>query len=415
MADAGRGRPLVANSWRRSAEANAPRDASRLPPVLLDRADLLDYREGHVLARLLPLIDDLLGAECGDVSAVYTLADARGTLLWVRGDPATRRRAERINFVEGAGWSETQAGTNALGTVLAVREPLWIAGSEHFHPLVRAWTCVAAPIRDPGTGRILGVVDVTGGPAVAGPHALALLRATARAAEITLSDGPGAAPAGPPPARLRVLGTHHATLEFDGRESVLRPRHGEILLQLALAPDGLTGPQLAVGLSEDEVTPVTLRAEISRLRSMLGTDMIGSNPYRLRVPVRTDVGDVLDLLARGRVAEAVAAYPGPPLPCSDAPAVVDLRQSLARRIRTEVLRSADAEVLHRWVSGASGIDDAAAWRALADLLPGGSARRSRAAAQARALREGNGTATLPSLASKVKGTGARAGLVRIKA
>jgi len=392
------------------------------PPVRLAHAELLAYRDRHPLARLMPLFDSLLAQDADAAECVYALSDAEGTLLWVRGHHGTRALAERINFAEGAGWSEAQAGTNALGTVLAVGEPVRILRAEHFNPAVRPWSCIAAPIHDPGSGRLLGVIDVTGRTDLAAPHALALVRATAEAAEAHLalaslsvcSDHRAIRSAAAPEAeaRLSVLNRHHALLELGSRRIPLRPRHGEILLQLALAPQGLTGPQLAVALSEQEITPVTLRAEVSRLRACLGVDWIDSHPYRLRMPMWTDVGEVLDLLARGRVAEAVAAYAGPPLPASDAPAVVDLRMSVARRIRAEVLRAGDTEALRRWLTSGSGVNDAAAWRALADRLPGGSAERAEAAARAK---DGNRTATVRCLASRSQDIEARPGRVDVKA
>ena len=131
--------------------------------------------------------------------------------------------------------------------------------------------------------------------------------------------------------------------------------------------------------------PVTLRAEMSRLRTLLGDGVLGSQPYALRRPVTSDFASVLDLLAEGRVGAAVAAYPGPLLPDSEAPAIVDYRAMLEQQLRAEVLASGDAMLLRRWVSAAWGADDAAAWQALARQLPGGSPQRAAAAARAGAL------------------------------
>lgn len=91
-----------------------------------------------------------------------------------------------MNFVEGAVWSEARAGTNAPGTALIVGRPVQVFAAEHYNEVVHPWSCAAAPIRAPGTGRILGVVDITGGEGVASRHALALVRATALAAEAEL-------------------------------------------------------------------------------------------------------------------------------------------------------------------------------------------------------------------------------------
>ena len=50
----------------------------------------------------------------------------RPTLLWVEGDRGACRKAEAMNFVPGADWSERGAGTNAPGTALALDTELQI-------------------------------------------------------------------------------------------------------------------------------------------------------------------------------------------------------------------------------------------------------------------------------------------------
>jgi hypothetical protein len=124
---------------------------------------------------------------------------------------------------------------------------------------------------------------------------------------------------------------------------------------------------------------------MSRLRTLLGGSLLGSQPYALRRPVGSDFASVLDLLAEGRVGEAVAAYPGPLLPDSEAPAIVDYRAMLEQQLRAEVLASGDTVLLRRWVNAAWGAGDGTAWQALARQLPGGSPQRAAAAARARAL------------------------------
>src|SRR4051795_9293312 len=114
-----------------------------------------------------------------------------------------------MNFVPGARWDEAHAGTNAPGTALAVDHPLQIFATEHFSRSVQRWTCAAAPIHDPATGRLLGAIDVTGGDHLANPHSLALVRATALAAEAYLST------------HLQESGSRTATVSVSGREDAL--------------------------------------------------------------------------------------------------------------------------------------------------------------------------------------------------
>lgn len=81
------------------------------------------------------------------------------------------------------------AGTNAPGTALAADHAVQIFAAEHYNRQVQRWSCAAAPLHDPRTGRLLGAVDLTGGDHVASPHSLALVQATARAAESHLTSG----------------------------------------------------------------------------------------------------------------------------------------------------------------------------------------------------------------------------------
>ncbi|MFF9777953.1 GAF domain-containing protein [Streptomyces sp. NPDC013978] len=82
-----------------------------------------------------------------------------------------------------------QAGTNAPGTALELGHPVQIVNGEHYNSAAHAWSCAAAPVRDPATGPLLGVVDLTGGSTIATPRALAAVRAAALAAEAELARG----------------------------------------------------------------------------------------------------------------------------------------------------------------------------------------------------------------------------------
>ena len=111
-------------------------------------------RPGRVPGRspvgpVLPLFRDLLGGIAQDGAHLMAVCDADGRLLWVEGHPGVLRHAERMNFVPGARWDETHAGTNAPGTALAVDHSVQIFATEHFSRPVQRWTCAAAPIHDP--------------------------------------------------------------------------------------------------------------------------------------------------------------------------------------------------------------------------------------------------------------------------
>ncbi|MER5886666.1 GAF domain-containing protein [Streptomyces sp. NPDC001941] len=373
-------RPVVAESWRRSARAGVSPDGNA--PVELPEDEIGAYREEHPLAGAMPLLRELTGPYAKDGEHLFAVCDAHGRLLWVEGHPSTLRRARGMNFVEGARWSEAVAGTNAPGTAIALDRPVQVFSAEHFRRPVQNWTCAAAPIHDPATGRLLGAVDITGGDGLAHPHSLAFVHAVARAAETQL------ALLAPSPAteriRLSALGRDEALLDVHGRKVRLSRRHSEIVTVLAHHPEGISGEALLVELYEDEhVTSVTLRAELSRLRRLLGDDVVRSRPYRLAVAVDTDFDTVARRLGSGAVTAAVSAYAGPLLPASRAPGVVRLRERLSGQLRAALIARAEPGLLSDWAHSPWGEDDLAVWQALARAVPPG--QRPPVTARLRAL------------------------------
>ncbi|MEU8652282.1 GAF domain-containing protein [Streptomyces sp. NPDC048737] len=370
-------RSVVADSWRRSARAGVGPDGTA--DVELTDADLGAYRAEHPLARVMPLFRELMGTFAADGEHLLAVCDAHGRLLWVEGHPATRRQAGRMNFVPGARWSETAVGTNAPGTAVAVDRPVQVFAAEHFIRRVQPWTCAAAPVHDPRTGRVLGAVDITGGDGLAHPHSLGFVQAVARAAESHLALLAPERPETDPP-ELTVLGRDEAHLAVGGRRIRLSRRHSEIVVLLARRPEGLTGDELLCALYEDEsVTPVTLRVELARLRGVLGPGLLASRPYRLTVPVESDVAVVERRLAAGAVTAAITAYAGPPLPASRAPAVVRLRDRLVGGLRAALLAGRDPDLLADWAHAPWGEDDVDVWRALATARPTAAVRARLAA------------------------------------
>ncbi|MFJ8605333.1 GAF domain-containing protein [Streptomyces shenzhenensis] len=360
-------RSVVADSWRRSARAGVGPDGSA--NVELTDGALGAYRAEHPLARVMPLFRELMGTFAADGEHLLAVCDAHGRLLWVEGHPATRHRADRMNFVPGALWAESAVGTNAPGTAVAIDRPVQVFAAEHFIRRVQPWTCAAAPVHDPRTGRVLGAVDITGGDGLAHPHSLGFVQAVARAAESQLALLSPPRPAGEA-AGLTALGRDEARLLLDGRRIALSRRHSELLVLLARHPEGLTGDELLCALYEDEsVTPVTLRAELARLRRLLGPGLLASRPYRLTAPVESDVAVVERRLAAGAVTAAAAAYTGPLLPGSQAPAVVRLRRRLADGLRAALIARRDPDLLADWAHASWGEDDLEAWQALAIVRP----------------------------------------------
>lgn len=377
-------RAAVAASWERSAAAGVPVDLTE-PTIALDGVGLQDRREAHPLARVFPLLDDVLGQAVRDCDAVMAVGDSEGTLLWVCGSNQSLRQAERIGFVEGSNWDERFAGTNAPGLTLTTGQPSTVTRSEHFRENVRSWSCAATPIHDPVTSRLLGVLDVTGGDEIVVPQTMAMVRAAARMAEAELARVLPAQPVEHSGSGihliLELLGHSEALLTVDdGRGSTSRlrlsRRHSEILALLAATPTGLAGDELAVLLYEDDGAPSTLRAELNRLRGPLSDDLVLSRPYRLACGVTGDWLAVEAQVAAGDVRGAMQGYGGPLLPRSNAPGVVRMRDELEATLRRAVLSSGAADLMSTWTRSAWGRDDYDMWLAQRRIIPASSPLRA---------------------------------------
>lgn len=358
-------RSVVLDSWRRSVHQGVDPEADT--PVVWDADALASAREASPLRGALPMIRSLLT----DDGHVVAVGDPRGQLLWVEGAADLRAQAEGIGFAPGTSWSEADAGTNAPGTALTLNAPVQIFASEHFRGTVQPWSCTAVPIHDPRTGRILGVLDVTGRDHVASPQALAMVRATAVAVEQWLAAQQ------PPTAQLQllVLGRDRAELRRHGETVKLSARHSEMLYLLSANPQGLTGERLAVMLHEHDVPLVTVRAEMARLRKILGEDALLSRPYRLSETVVTDAAEVIEALDRGDPRAATTLYAGPLLPTSQSPEISEARTDLRARVRRAALESRDPEALLLFVRGDDGHDDVEVIQAALTTLPAQSPKR----------------------------------------
>jgi transcriptional regulator of acetoin/glycerol metabolism len=384
-------RTLVRESWQRSIDGGLDPERA-VAAIRLDDASLAAIRDAHPLAAGMPVIRRLLVDSAADAGLLVAVSDAAGQLLWVEGSSALRSLAEGMRFLPGADWSESSVGTNAPGTALALDRPVQIFGPEHLARQVTPWSCSAAPIHDPDTGAILGVLDVTGGDDVATPQSLTLVRATVAAVEAELriqrlqpSNGVTPAISGWSAPSLEVLGGHGATLRHGTTTTRLSLRHSEIVLLLSESDDGMTSAELAVSLSEDEHARVTVRAELSRLRAALGPVQLASRPYRLSNAVGTDVARVRDDLAEGRLRSAVARYRGPVLPASRAPAVERLRDELHMHVRSCLLVSNDADALLSFADTVHGREDFEVWERVLSILPPSSPRHAQVAGHVRQL------------------------------
>ncbi|HEU4547955.1 MAG TPA: transcriptional regulator, partial [Microlunatus sp.] len=170
-----------------------------------------------------------------------------------------------------------------------------------------------------------------------------------------------------------VLGRRSARFSHPGTTTELSLRHSEIVLLLAESTDGLSSAELGVALSDDDQATVTIRAELSRLRSQLGPVSLQSRPYRLP-RLTSDVDDLRADLRQGRLRSAVARYRGPVLPASCAPGVERIRDDLHRQLRGRLLAGSDPDALLAFADTSYGRDDFDIWSRVLAVLPPSSSR-----------------------------------------
>jgi transcriptional regulator of acetoin/glycerol metabolism len=331
-------RPEILRSWERSGVAISP-EVREAP--MADESDTRAFWQDSPLQRAVARIEEELRRTAEDGDLVVAVTDADTRILWTYGGRVMRRKAESVNFVAGGRWDETSVGTNALDLAARDDRASMVFSAEHFAPIVHNWVCWAAPVHDPATGERLGVIDLSTTWDRTHPIGLATARVMARLIENAL---PQAAPASsvvaaPRPAgahlALTLLGTAEARL--DGQRLLLTRRQTEILALLALHPEGLALEHLHALLYGDKsVTLSTLKAEVSHLRSALG-GRLASRPYRLTMPVHTDVDHVLGLLRRGEVGAALDAYGGDLFPGTSSPALTELADYVAVAVREALL------------------------------------------------------------------------------
>jgi hypothetical protein len=225
-----------------------------------------------------------------------------------------------------------------------------VFSAEHYASIVHNWVCWAAPLHDPVSGEQLGVIDLSTTWDRTHPIGLATARVMARLIETAMPTGrrTGLTTVAPsePGLTLSLLGTAEAWL--DGRRLLLNRRQTEILALLAMHPQGLSLEHLhTLVYGDSAVTTSTLKAEVSHLRAALG-GQLASRPYRLTLPVVTDIDEVQLLLRRGDVRGAVAAYGGDLLPGTNAPALVEMGDYLAVSMREALIAHPDPEAVLRY-------------------------------------------------------------------
>jgi transcriptional regulator of acetoin/glycerol metabolism len=146
----------VARSWQRSRLCGLDESADLTMPY-----SPWSESENRFTKAALPVLDNLSAAMPASETALVLL-DAAGRVLVRRSDDGElSRRMDRGSSAPGFVWTEEAAGATAVGVALEERIAALTVGSDHFLEALRDLACAAAPIVNPLTQKLEGVIDLT--------------------------------------------------------------------------------------------------------------------------------------------------------------------------------------------------------------------------------------------------------------
>jgi hypothetical protein len=336
----------IRDSWVRTRASAAPLvTAVAVRPSTANDA-------GAVLGRVARHLEPRLRTLSMESGCLIAIADSAATLIHTSAGRDMIRRAERVNAVPQSVWAEQVMGTNALSLALRTGRPAQVFATQHAAQQLHDWTCWAVPIHDRGSA-LVGVVNIS----APWNHHLPMGAALARSVALMTEDArdgltpavPKERPARPPRPQLvvRLLGPPEVTLR--GAHVPLSPRQMEIVAILALRPGGLSFDELHSHLYGDRrVAPTTLRVELSKLRALLGGDLLLARPYRLNAEVDLDLSRVLAHLAAGDTRQALDLLRGEPLPTSTSPYLREMCTHACVSLRSRLLLTGRADEALRY-------------------------------------------------------------------
>lgn len=146
---------VVSASWQRSFAAGV--NAATTQAAFHEDLDLTGRLVRCARPVIVRLSDDM-----SEMPLSIVLTDSRARILSrSETDKTIGTLLDKVSLAPGFNYAEASVGTNGIGTVLESGQPLYIVGPEHFHEHLQPFACAGSPIRDPLTGRIEGVLDIS--------------------------------------------------------------------------------------------------------------------------------------------------------------------------------------------------------------------------------------------------------------
>ncbi|HWT28737.1 MAG TPA: sigma-54-dependent Fis family transcriptional regulator [Methylophilaceae bacterium] len=168
----------IQRSWNRCIQTGLAIDLRpETEPADTTQLSELRARNSQLLSQAQPEMENLYAHISGTQSMVI-LSDADGVIIHALGDRDFMSKAQRVALQPGFSWREDISGTNAIGTALIEKNPVFVMGAEHYFERNGFLNCSASPILDPH-GNVIGVLDLSGDHRQPQEHTMALVRMSA--------------------------------------------------------------------------------------------------------------------------------------------------------------------------------------------------------------------------------------------
>lgn len=159
--DDGTDTDLIRRSWKRCVN-DYGLDPARAPAArIVPSQQLREHREQiEEFLRVARAGMEQMYKRISGSDYVLLLSDAEGITVDYIGHDSAAPQLKAAGLYLGAEWSETYAGTCAVGTCLIEKQPITCHQGEHFGASHIGLTCTSAPLFDP-EGKFLAVLDMS--------------------------------------------------------------------------------------------------------------------------------------------------------------------------------------------------------------------------------------------------------------
>ena len=155
-------RPEILDSWQRCKDTINPRIKRNPEVVSAEELEQLWIKNKELIDLALPVMENLFNFVRGSDYSITLLAVENEDLIFLEyiGNQTILKEHEILNAVRGSNWAENVIGTNAMSLALRHNRPFQLVPYENWCAGMREVTTSAAPIHDPGSQEIIGVLII---------------------------------------------------------------------------------------------------------------------------------------------------------------------------------------------------------------------------------------------------------------